>query len=492
MKEVYVFSKVGNASLATSVTVDLQPGETITNVVLGYTTPVDNSNFAVASSSQTANPILLTLTGGTENMTYGTPLTVTTNQRVMLTTLAVTCTSSLYDPYKNEDPSSFQDLVGQLVVGKSAVGLSVFQFAPDFDPLGGYVLWDVLDSNGVVYASGNAFDYKVSATGVANIVRARCIISVPSNMEPSLDNDYQLRYTLRVGNGVAYNYENIQIIGLVDTQIGTTDSVELQGDKATLSLVTQELYKNYALEIYRSNKLAGSMALGSPDRVASGYFSAGTFDTSGLPVSLVPYDVVWKFWNYEGQVFRETSAMWIINPSIARAIDDVKSKVNKARHTLFGTPDSQYTSLEVLKWLRRGMDMFNAAYGVLTGFTMTNALGGVREFWLMCAEKAALEAQYGLEVEKSFNFSGAAISLDVDRTGQLESMISRIQGILDSELKPFKQNLIIKGATGGDGSGNNGDGDFSTVGRSSLGAVGITITPASIYNGLMPGMRWLY
>lgn len=492
MKEVYVFSKVGNASLATSVTVDLQPGETITNVVLGYTTPVDNSNFAVASSSQTANPILLTLTGGTENMTYGTPLTVTTNQRVMLTTLAVTCTSSLYDPYKNEDPSSFQDLVGQLVVGKSAVGLSVFQFASDFDPLGGYVLWDVLDSNGVVYASGNAFDYKVSATGVANIVRARCIISVPSNMEPSLDNDYQLRYTLRVGNGVAYNYENIQIIGLVDTQIGTTDSVELQGDKATLSLVTQELYKNYALEIYRSNKLAGSMALGSPDRVASGYFSAGTFDTSGLPVSLVPYDVVWKFWNYEGQVFRETSAMWIINPSIARAIDDVKSKVNKARHTLFGTPDSQYTSLEVLKWLRRGMDMFNAAYGVLTGFTMTNALGGVREFWLMCAEKAALEAQYGLEVEKSFNFSGAAISLDVDRTGQLESMISRIQGILDSELKPFKQNLIIKGATGGDGSGNNGDGDFSTVGRSSLGAVGITITPASIYNGLMPGMRWLY
>lgn len=492
MKEVYVFSKVGNASLATSVTVDLQPGETITNVVLGYTTPVDNSNFAVASSSQTANPILLTLTGGTENMTYGTPLTVTTNQRVMLTTLAVTCTSSLYDPYKNEDPSSFQDLVGQLVVGKSAVGLSVFQFASDFDPLGGYVLWDVLDSNGVVYASGNAFDYKVSATGVANVVRARCIISVPSNMEPSLDNDYQLRYTLRVGNGVAYNYENIQIIGLVDTQIGTTDSVELQGDKATLSLVTQELYKNYALEIYRSNKLAGSMALGSPDRVASGYFSAGTFDTSGLPVSLVPYDVVWKFWNYEGQVFRETSAMWIINPSIARAIDDVKSKVNKARHTLFGTPDSQYTSLEVLKWLRRGMDMFNAAYGVLTGFTMTNALGGVREFWLMCAEKAALEAQYGLEVEKSFNFSGAAISLDVDRTGQLESMISRIQGILDSELKPFKQNLIIKGATGGDGSGNNGDGDFSTVGRSSLGAVGITITPASIYNGLMPGMRWLY
>ena len=58
MKEVYVFSKVGNTSLATSVPVDLQPGETVTQVVIGHTTPVDNSNFAVSSSSPNANPIL--------------------------------------------------------------------------------------------------------------------------------------------------------------------------------------------------------------------------------------------------------------------------------------------------------------------------------------------------------------------------------------------------------------------------------------------------
>jgi hypothetical protein len=135
-----------------------------------------------------------------------------------------------------------------------------------------------------------------------------------------------------------------------------------------------------------------------------------------------------------------------------------------------------------MKWLRRGMDMFNNAHGVFTSFTMTNAMGGVREFWLLCAEKAALEAQYGLEAEKSFNFSGAAISLDVDRTQYLDAMIGKIDQVLDAQLKPFKQNLIIKGNTGGDGSGPNGDGNFGALQQSSMGSVAIAITPASIYN----------
>jgi hypothetical protein len=129
------------------------------------------------------------------------------------------------------------------------------------------------------------------------------------------------------------------------------------------------------------------------------------------------------------------------------------------------------------------MDLFNNAYGVFTSFDMTNAMGGVREFWLLCAEKAALEAQYGLEAEKAFNFSGAAISLDVDRTGAIDSMISKIQNQLDQELKPLKQNLIIKGNTSGDGSGPNGNGDFSPASRGAMGSVGIAITPASIYSG---------
>lgn len=478
----YVFSKKGAASIVASQKLLLQPGESITGIVVGYSTPHDGSLFALGVTSGTANPISFTITGGKESMTYGTPLTVTTNQRVLSITIAVACTPELFDPFENQDPGAYQDLVGEIAAGKSALSTATFQFAPEFDASGGFVVWDLLDPSGLVYATGNAYDYQITSTGVANIVTAHCVISVPSDIPPTIGEPYQLRYTLRVGDGVAFSSENLKIHGLVDIQLGTQDAVELVGDTATLSLVTEQVYKTYALELYSGNSLLAAMAADSPDRVAAGYYVAGSFDTSNLQPSLVPYSVIWKFSNHPNQIFRESAALWIINPSIAQAVDDVKSKINKARQTLFGTPDSQYPTTEIMKWLRRGADMFNNAHGVFTSFSMINALGGVREFWLLCAEKAALEAQYGLEAEKSFNFSGAAISLDVDRTQYLDAMIGKIDQILDSQLKPFKQNLIIKGNTSGDGSGPNGDGNFGALQPSAMGAVAIAITPASIYN----------
>lgn len=488
MMPTYVFSKQGNDSVVVSQMLDLQQNEVITATQVGGSTPRDSYLFAVNLTSGTANPLQITLSGGAVGTTYGTPITITTNQRVFTITLAVACLNSDFNPYENVDPNSYQDLVGDIGAGKSALATSVFQFAPTFDPSGGYVVWDILDATGVVYASGNAYEYRVTSTGLANTVTARCVISVPADIPPTVDNPYQLRYTLRVGNGIATNFENIRVHGLVDMQVGTTDSVEIVGDQATLSLVTEQVYQNYAVELYKANTLLASTAINNPERVSAGYFVAGTFDTSALAPSLIPYSVMWKFQNSPSQVFRESAALWIVNPSIVQAIEDVKSKINKARQTLFSTPDSQYPSTEVLKWLRRGMDLFNNAYGVFTSFTMTNALGGVREFWLLCSEKAALEAQYGLEGEKSFNFSGAAISLDVDRTAHIDAMIGKIQSQLDAELKPLKQNLIIKGNTSGDGSGPNGDGNFSALTPGAMGTVGIAITPASIYNvGLFPG-----
>lgn len=480
--KTYVFSKVASDSIAVSQAVDLQPGESISNIVVGQPTPFDQSMVAVWVNSANANPLQINISGGFEGMTYGTPITITTNQRVFTISIVVTCATASFNPYQNQDPDSYQDLVGEIAAGKSALSSVVFQFAPDFDASGGYVMWDILDAQGVVHATGNAYEYTIRSTGVANVVTAKCVISVPASIPPSIDNPYQLRYTLRVGDGVAYNSENIRVYGMSEVQIGTADSIEIQGDKATLSLVTEQVFQNYGIEIYAGNTMMGSMAIGNPERIANGYFVAASIETSQFAPSLVPYSVMWKFYNMPSQVFRESAALWIVNPSIVQAIEDVKSKINKARQTLFGTPDSQFPSTEVLKWLRRGMDLFNNAYGVFTSFNMTNAMGGVREFWLLCAEKAALEAQYGLEAEKAFNFSGAAISLDVDRTSALDSMIGKIQSQLDQELKPLKQNLIIKGNTSGDGSGPNGNGDFSVASRGAMGSVGISITPASVYN----------
>ena len=136
-------------------------------------------------------------------------------------------------------------------------------------------------------------------------------------------------------------------------------------------------------------------------------------------------------------------------------------------------------------WLRRARDAFNGAPGGFTSFTMLNAKGSIREYWLMYAELGAIEAQYMAEGEKAFNFSGAAISLDIDRTGFLDSAASKIQSRIDNEIKPFRQNLIIKGNVAGDGSA-----DPSRLRAGALGSVGITITPASPWGPYHQGLPY--
>jgi len=188
--------------------------------------------------------------------------------------------------------------------------------------------------------------------------------------------------------------------------------------------------------------------------------------------------VVWKYWFSAdtSMVYQESADLFIINPSMMTAITDVRAKINKSHTTLYGSPDLLYPNTTVMTWLRRGCDAFNGAYGVFTNFSMTNALGAIREFWLMHAEMFALEAQVTAEAEKAFNFQGAAITLDIDRTAGFDSAIQKIQSRLDNELKSLKQMLVMRGCMGGDGSQ-----DPTMLAHGAIGAVGITIAPVTMW-----------
>ncbi len=482
------------------ITSMLLASETVTAIVASAVTPGSDTPLTVTINSS-VNPIVdMLLSGGDNGTSYGFKLTVTTNARVFLVSVAVSVYDQPFVPYVTSNPSAFTDLVDQVEAGNAAIGTAVFSFPAQIPATGGFVTWELLSSDGTVYSAGNAYDYIVQSSGFSNNVLAKCVISVPSNVPPSLDGQrYQLRYTLELplaqgtqpdpqagvlGQNTFFQYENVRVVGLNTVPLGTQPSVELQGVPATVSIVVDKLYDNVTVELWASGvKVAQPSAITDYERTTDGFYFAGVIDTSQLMVSLVPYTLIWKYWmtNSSAIIYQESADFFVVNPSIMTAITDVKSKINKAVTTLYGTPDLLYPAPVVLTWLRRGMDSFNGAYGVFTSFTMTNAQGPVREFWLLCAEVAALESQYLAEGEKAFNFQGAAISLDVDRTQYLDAAASKIQSKLDQELKPVKQNLVIKGATGGDGSV-----DPSKLQQGAIGAVGITITAASMWGRLAP------
>jgi len=95
-----------------------------------------------------------------------------------------------------------------------------------------------------------------------------------------------------------------------------------------------------------------------------------------------------------------------------------------------------------------------------------------------------LESAYLMEGEKAFQFQGANISLDVDRTSFLDSAAAKIQQRLDNEVKNAKQVMIMRGASSGDGSV-----DPQRLQKGAIGSVGISISPASGYANYLPYTR---
>lgn len=495
----YLYFKETNSDLVVAAELGtlLQPTEQVMNVQLNDVTPITDIPLLASVVSVDLASFKVSLSRGTTGTSYGVEAVVTTNLRVFAVLLAITVNTLVNElvPYSTSNPDAFKDLIGEIAAGETAVGTAVFVFPPNTDPSGGYVTWELLAEEDTVYAAGNAFEYNIRSTGLSNSVFARSVVSVPSDIPPTLEQQkYQLRWTLHLdGYPDQFQYESITVVGLNTVPLGTQPSVELQGNPATLELVTPELYDQVGIELFHQNSVVVPFSLiydnmvpgsPSPERVASGWYYNGVIDTTQLQVSVEPYTAVWKYWQSEAshKVYTERADFWVINPSIMGAIDDVKAKINKAMTTLYGTPDLLFPISTVLTWLRRGMDAFNGYQGNFTQFTMTNALGSIREWWLLLAEQAALEAQYIAEGEKAFDFQGAAIQLNVDKTQYLADAISRIQSRIDSELKPFKQNLIIKGNIRGDGSQ-----DPSRLQRGAMGTVGICFTPASQWNRFSRG-----
>lgn len=433
-----------------------------------------------------ADPLfyLVTISGGVPGIDYAAVVEDGTENCLLVCSVKDAVQSIV--PYSVVNPEAYNDLVGDLDAGQSAVGSGVFTFGPDVDGTGGSVSWELLDQHGKIWSSGLAYDYQVQSNGWSSTVIAHALVTAPSDIPVVLDGQaYQLRWGLKLPDGQQfYTFENIKVTAGRTVPLGAANSVELKGDQATLQLVTDKLYETVNLEIYWDNDKVGNSVVAAPGlpykplRTADGWLYEAYVDTSTMTMNyLKPWSVVWRYDN-----FSERADLWVVNPVISQAMEDMKAKINKARTTLYGQPDLLFPYSTILTWLRRAADYFNTAYGVLTSISFTKPSGPIREYWLMIAEMFAIEAQYLAEGEKAFDYQGAAISLSVDKTQYLDAMASKIQGRLDNELKPFKQNLLYKGNENGDGSG-----DPSKLQRGAMGSVGISISPATPWYGSTVG-----
>jgi hypothetical protein len=468
-----------------NVTVDftdvLVGGEQITSGVLGASTP---TGLTVSALSYTGTSISLNVAAGTDQQSYGVQVTANTDAgHVYTKTLAVVINSDMAANYQNTNVDAFQALVGKLEAGTAALGKATFMFPGTVDTTTGMVSWELLDQNGVVLSSGQAFDYQTISVATGKRVEAQAVINAPSNTLPTLEGQsYQLRWTLTINGQAYYTFENIAITGPATVPIGVEDVIEMADNSAfTVYMVTEDPWDTVTVDVYDENtKIVVDAPTSNPVQTADGWQYTCQFipdPNNPMVARLESYTVIWKTSNVArpGYVERQTGRLFLVNASIMQAVTDMRTVISKAETTILGTRDILFTESLLLAYLRRGKDAFNVAYGMFTAFDMSNAQGPVREYWMRYAEVYALRAQFLAEGEKVFNFSGQAIQLDSDRTSYYQQLADNIEQRISEECKMVKQNLIKKGILGGDGNLK----DLTAMRHGSNGAVAITITPAS-------------
>ena len=489
---MYLFSK--NSAEVSTFKCDLSKIESISDVELLSIAPATTP--ALKIEFKMLDCLMLKVSGGQANAAYDAKFLVKSAQGETVIECVIVVCDNEFDPLVATAPDAFMDLLGTMRAGESAVSTVVFSLPQTDKGNEGFVTWELLNRDSEVLSSGNAFSCVAENNDFDTLIKAQCVIVCPSYLQPTRqDQRYQIRYTLNLDGNQYFQYETLTVETNVTVPLGAPDIVELKGKRTTVSIVLPKLFAHCKVGIFAdNNQITPDKFLQNPMRVSTGWLYSAALNTSDFPVSVDSYDVVFEFWNNENEILSESCKLWIINPSIRSAADDVMAKIQKAMASLYGAPDLVFTMSTVLTWMRRGRDLFNGWQGIFTNFTMTNAKGIIREYWLLCSELGALEAQYLAEGEKAFDFSGAAISLNVDRTGFLDSMINAIRSNLDQNLKPIKQNMTQKGYTSGDGSGTDGQGGIQSS-IASLGALGISITPASawgrFYGNYMIGRAWI-
>ena len=445
--------------------------------------------------SVTASALTATLVGGRDTISYGVKIRFqTTFGATKEILLAVVVHSDLNVPYSTKNPYAYQSLVDEVQAGDGVVGKGFFVLPANTNVASSYVTWELMNNVGEIFASGNAYDISASINTHSTVVEANAVIHVPSAVPPSIDNQkYQIRWSLIDASSPdsvpQYAFEAIKVIGLTTVPVGVQDTVEMVGDISTLQFVSADLYDTVGFEVYAgigNALLIPYTEVPFPKRTAGGWYYTASLNTAALTASLAPYIVSWKYSNalLPGSS-RETARMFVINASISNAIEDVRMMVNKAKATLFGFADMLFDTTTLIGFLRRGMDMFNAAGGVVTTYDMTDATGGVRDYWMGYAEVVMLQAQALAEGEKAFDFQGQAIQLSVDRTEYYNRLADSILQRLGTDVKNYKTVLITKGGGGGTG---NVTSPGSLKGNSPR--LGISVHAASQFGNYLGPWRW--
>ena len=118
-------------------------------------------------------------------------------------------------------------------------------------------------------------------------------------------------------------------------------------------------------------------------------------------------------------------------------VNNMRRYLDKARNFDID-PSLRWTDAELIHFVTVGLNRFNIALPTVTNYTISNFPGNYIYVIEKCAEHEALNALYLAEGMRAFDFTGASVTLNMDRTSYIQTKMDEIGGWLDNNLTKIK------------------------------------------------------
>lgn len=138
----------------------------------------------------------------------------------------------------------------------------------------------------------------------------------------------------------------------------------------------------------------------------------------------------------------EFQNVWSVSPFSFQAMSSLRMLIDRFQKRLGRV--QAYEDSDLFEYLMQGLSVINGWYPTTT-FISDQLPGPIHHFWILASAWYALNAQYLLETDMAFNFSGQTVTLDYDHTSALDTAMGRMMSHLNDHLTPAKMAVVRAG-----------------------------------------------
>lgn len=310
------------------------------------------------------------------------------------------------------------------------------------------VTYTVYDFNNNVVVSDTAIQDTLSPqTWIATFAIP---VDVPI---PELNEKYKIVWLASNNNESKSAIEYFSIREENDPFFYEYGKLALNKGKLADSLVTQEEVSNISLrlidendrEIHKAN--VNQQPVVNRDNFIYNYESSNNIPDLIPGNGVCPYFAEWTYTSPTNGMNVEVHPIYVVNTKMFMFIDGVRKMVDKARNNDIN-PALEYHDLDLAHYVLDGIQRINAHAPNVTSWTPSNIPTSIYPFVKKAGAIEALRAQYLAEGVNAFDFTGQSVTLNIDRTQYIQSVMDNLEQSFDEPLRKTKKILIRRSGPG--------------------------------------------